>query len=106
MTPYIVKRTASTGYGLFSTRDMKENERLCRVDLRNLRKYTLDELDRVVQEHTELDGGHANYVGHGKYVIEDSPASYMNHSCDPNCYFRMKSIAVYDVFSRRNIAAG
>lgn len=30
----------------------------------------------------------------------------MNHSCDPNCYFKMRSIAVYDVYAFRDIRQG
>ena len=26
-----------------------------------------------------------DYVGEDRYVIDNSPASYMNHSCEPNC---------------------
>jgi ribosomal protein S18 acetylase RimI-like enzyme len=106
MVAYVVMETVEKGYGVFATRDIKENEHICHVDLRGLPSYTLDELERQVAAHPELTGDHANYVGHGKYVIEDSPASYMNHSCAPNCYFQMKSIAVYDVFAFRDIAAG
>jgi hypothetical protein len=71
-----------------------------------MKRYTLDELDRETAVHPEMDGDHANYVGRGKYVLEDSPAAYMNHSCDPNCEFKMHSIAVYDVYAIKDIAVG
>jgi hypothetical protein len=89
-----------------ATRDIRQGDHVFHVDLRSLKRYTLDELESEVRAHPELDGDHANFVGHGKYVIEDTPASYMNHSCDPNRYFKMRSIPVYDVFALRDILKG
>jgi SET domain-containing protein len=106
MANYTLSETSEKGYGVFAVKDIKQGEHVFHVDLTGLEKYTLAELERVVESNPELDGDHANYVGRGKYVIEDTPASYMNHSCDPNCYFKMKSIAVYDVHALRDIAEG
>lgn len=91
---------------MFAARDIKQGEHVFHVDLRGFQRYTLAELERAVEQDPELDGDHANYVGHGRYVLEETPASYMNHSCDPNCFFRMTSIAVYDVHALRDIAEG
>ena len=106
MAIYRIEHTPGKGYGVFAARDIRQGEHIFHVDLRGLKRYTPDELEREVQAHPEIDGDHANYVGNGKYVIEETPASYMNHSCDPNCYFKMQSIAVYDVFALHNILAG
>jgi SET domain-containing protein len=106
MAMYVLKKTSAKGYGVFAAKDIRQGEHIFHVDLNVFEKYALDELERVVAENPELDGDHANYVGHGKYVIEDTPASYMNHSCAPNCYFQMRSIAVYDVYALRDIARG
>lgn len=106
MANYELKKTSEKGYGVFATREIKRKEHLFHIDLTGFQSYTLAELERAVAENPALDGDHANYVGHGKYVIEHTPASYMNHSCDPNCYFDMQSIAVYDVYALRDIAAG
>lgn len=106
MTVYKIQETAGRGLGLFAAMDIREGERICCVDLRGLERYTPEELECLVAQHPELDGDHPNYVGHGKYIIDYSPASYMNHSCDPNCYFKMASIGVYDVFAVRDIAEG
>lgn len=101
-----LSETSEKGYGVFAARAIKQGEHIFHIDLTALEKYTLADLERAVEEDPELDGDHANYVGRGKYVIEDTPASYMNHSCDPNCCFRMKPIAVYDVCALRDIAEG
>lgn len=106
MVKYVLKESPGKGTGLFAARDIAAGEHICHVDLRGLQKYTPEELERAVQENPEVDDDHANYVGQGKYVIEFMPASYMNHACDPNCYFKMHAIAVYDVHALRDIAGG
>ena len=106
MASYILRETPEKGRAVFAARDIKQREHIFHVDLNGFQKYTLAELERAVAENPELDGDHANYVGRGKYVLEDTSASFMNHSCDPNCYFKMKSIAVYDVYALRDIAEG
>lgn len=106
MAKHILKETAGRGWGLFADREIRQGDQIWHVDLNGLQKYSLAELERAVEREPELDGDHANYVGRGKYVIETTPASYMNHSCNPNCVFRMKSIPVYDVYALKDIAEG
>ena len=98
-----LKKTKNKGTGLFTTRDIKKGEHLFHVDLRGLDRYTVEEIDALSKSNPYIDGDHSNYVGWGKYVIEDTMPSYMNHSCDPNCIYKMRSIAVYDVYAIRNI---
>ncbi|MEJ2262789.1 MAG: SET domain-containing protein [Anaerolineales bacterium] len=102
MEIFVLKKTLNKGYGLFAARDIHKGEQIFHVDLTSLRKYALEEFEK----HRELDGDHADYVGRGKYVIDDSPRCYMNHCCDPNCIYRMKSIPVKDLFALRDIKAG
>jgi hypothetical protein len=97
-----LKPTSGTGHGVFAARSIKQGELIFHIDLRSLVKMTPAEIDA----HPELDGDHSDYVGRGKYVVDDSPASYMNHSCDPNCYYKMRSIAVKDVYALRDIEEG
>jgi len=106
MAIFVLKNVQGKGKGVFATRPVEKSDHIFHVDLSSRVKYPLDELERAVKQNPELDGDHANYVGHGKYVIEYSPASYMNHSCNPNCFFEMKSISVYDVYAQRDIAEG
>jgi SET domain-containing protein len=100
-----IRETENKGYGLFATRDIREGEFILRIDLGPLQRFSLAALETYVEAHG-LDGDHADYVGHGKYVLDDSPGSYMNHSCDPNCVYTMRSIAVKDVYALRDIVAG
>ena len=106
MDIYELKSTPEKGMEVFAARDFRQGEWIFHVDLRTFKPYTLAELENEVQRHPELNGDHANYIGYGKYVIEETPAAYMNHSCDPNCYFKMRSIAVYDVYAFRDIRQG
>lgn len=53
-----------------------------------------------------IDGDHSDYAGWGRYVVDHSPGSYINHSCDPNCYVKMRSIRVKDVYALRGIRRG
>jgi SET domain-containing protein len=99
---FIITDTLDKGLGVFASRDVKKGEHIFHVDLRGLKKYSVDEID----ENPELEGDHADYVGRGKYVIDHSPASYMNHSCSPNCYVKMRTIAVKDVHALLDIAEG
>jgi len=101
----MLKDAPGKGQGLFAARAIRQGKHILHVDLNIFAPYTLAELERVVAQNPALNGDHANYVGHGHYVIEETPAAYMNHSCDPNCYFKMQSIAVYDVYALRDIAA-
>ncbi len=102
MQIYQVKLTTHKGYGVFAVRDIKAGERIFQVDRSKLRKYTVAEIDA----NTEIDGDHADYVGKGQYVIDESPASYVNHSCEPNCYYKMWSIARKDLHAARDIEVG
>jgi len=98
--------TSEKGFGIFAARRIVQGELIFHVDLNVFESYSLADLERIVAEHPELDGDHTNYAGRGKYVLEDTPASFMNHSCDPNCVFKMQSIAVYDVCALRDILEG
>ncbi|MFQ5871877.1 MAG: SET domain-containing protein [Candidatus Geothermarchaeales archaeon] len=98
----VIGKTKDRGLGVFALRGFREGELIFHVDLTGLKKRTVKE----ISEDPTLDGDHSDYVGHGKYVIDHSPASYMNHSCEPNTYVKMKTIAVKDVFALRPTQKG
>ena len=102
MAIYTLKKIGDKGAGVFATRDIKQGEHIFYKDLTKLKRYTVQEID----DNPDLDGDHADYVGNGKYVIDDSPFSYMNHSCEPSCYCKMSSIAIKDIYALRDIKAG
>jgi SET domain-containing protein len=102
MTAFVIEHTPHKGQGVFAARDIKAGELILRVDMTGLEKYAVEEIDRS----PALNGDHADYVGNGKYVIDDSPGSYVNHSCEPNCCYRMHAIARKDLHALRDIRAG
>ena len=101
---YEIRDAPDKGKGLFATRDIKKNEYLFHLDLNQLPGYTLEELaqDPKLNEM----GDHSDYQGKGKYVIDLSPPSYINHSCSPNLVCRMQTIAIKDIFAEKDIKNG
>jgi ribosomal protein S18 acetylase RimI-like enzyme len=106
MISYEIRIITGKGRGLFTQLKINKGQKLFEIDLSLFKKYKPEELQRAVEANPDLDGDHANYAGHGKYVIEETPAAYMNHSCDPNCCFKMHSIEKYDVIALCDITAG
>jgi hypothetical protein len=97
-----VRDAPGKGKGLFALRGFSEGETILHADLRGLKRYTLDE----IAADPTIDGDHSHYAGRGKYVIEDGPGAYMNHSCAPNCVLRKSAICVYDAVALRDISEG
>lgn len=69
-----------------------------------MKKYTLKE----ISENPKLQevSGHCDYAGDGKYVIDMSPHSYVNHSCDPNTYSEFENFDEVDLIALRDIKKG
>ena len=102
MDDFIIKKTRKKGLGVFALKSIKKGEHIFHSDLTRLKRYTVKE----IEEDPKLNGDHSDYVGHGKYVVDDSTFSYMNHSCDPNCYVKMKTIQISDVYALRDVKKG
>jgi uncharacterized protein len=102
MDLYLIQSTPDKGMGVFAARPIRTGELIFRIDLRGRPQYALRELAAL----SPWGNDHSDYVGRGRYAVDDSPASYMNHSCEPSCYYHMRSIAVKDVYAARDLAAG
>ena len=102
MKKVIVKKSGKKGKGLFAGKDFKEGEIILRSDIRKLKKRTLTEVSKLPRKIQE----HADYVGNGKYVIDMSPSSYINHSCEPNIAWRLKAIGKAEAYALRDIKKG
>jgi len=100
MKKHIVKKVGGKGKGLFSYKDIKEDEVLFKVDLSKQKSYALEEIDKM------SNNNHADYVGRGRYVISFHPYSYMNHSCNPNIVVKHTSIAKSTFIALRDIKKG
>ena len=88
---FILKKTKKKGTGLFTARHIEKGDVLFRIDMSGIPRYTVAEIDALAKANPTVNGDHSNYVGHGKYVIEETLPSYMNHSCDPNTIYKMHS---------------
>ena len=89
-----IKRSKIQGKGLFTTQDIKKGTLIIHLDLTKLKTYTLKEI-----KSSGIDSEHWDYVGRGKYVLDESLAAYMNHSCEPNCIIQMRTIAIKDIYA-------
>ena len=101
MRKFIIKKTKGKGKGLFSARDIKKGELIAKGNYTKLKKWTPKEI-----KESGIDSDHWDYVGKGKYILDCSPVSYMNHSCEPNCITKYRSMQVYEVHAYKNIKNG
>ena len=102
MKSLIVKKTSGKGKGVFANRDFKKGEKIMHNDMSKLKKLTLKEISKFPKEKRI----HSDYAGKGKYVIDMSTFSYVNHSCDANVEVKMKSILIKDAYALRKIKKG
>lgn len=101
---YEIKEIPGKGKGLFATRQIEKDEHIFHNDLSKLPYYSLEELNKHPQYEEYHD--HSDYVGNGQYVIDLSPVSFMNHSCDPNCVIKMKTVKISDYYALKEIKLG
>ena len=79
MKDVIVKKSKIDGYGIFAAHDFKKGDIVIKWDTTH--KLTLEDVKK-------LPGKEKNYVAYneGSYILMQSPAKYVNHSCNPNTY--------------------
>jgi len=106
MSIYYLAKIKDKGVGIFASRFIGKDEHIFHVDLSNQPRYSRAQLDQIAALDPDLDGDRSDYVGLAKYAFDNSPSAYMNHSCEPNCYIKMKSITVKDVYTLRDIEKG
>ena len=102
MKIFIIKKSVIKGKSLFTNKNIKKGEKIFHLNLNRLRRYSLEEIKKIKKINKE----HLDYVNDGKYVVDYSPASYINHSCNPNCYVKIINNYERDVFTLRNIVKG
>jgi SET domain-containing protein len=92
--PVIIKKSEIHGKGVFANRNFKKGQIIIRWDIS--RQLTKDQVKKLPKKDKE----YIAYV-HKKYILMQSPAKYVNHSCDSNTYSKnFKDIA------KRNIKKG
>lgn len=78
----IVKRVGKKGRGIFANRDFKKGELILNIIHKKIISY------KQADKLSNYYNNHMSYVGNNKYAIMYSPEKYVNHSCDPNAYFK------------------
>jgi SET domain-containing protein len=81
MPGVVVRDSGIEGKGVFAARDFRKGETV--LDWRNAKALSRAEFE-------QLPEGEKRYVAFfgGKIVLQDSPAKYVNHSCEPNTFVR------------------
>ncbi len=102
MKNFIIRKAGKKGQGVFAVRDIKKGEHVIKCDLTKLETYTVKELAK----HPQAKSDHWDEAGRGKWVLDYSPASYINHSCDPNCYTKYYSLKKKHIVAMRAIKKG
>jgi len=75
----VVKKSKIQGKGVFANRNFKKGETIIKWD-------TSHELSSA--EIKKLSGSDKKYIAflEGKYIVMQSPAKYVNHSCNANTF--------------------
>lgn len=102
MKKFIIKKFGNKGKGVFVLREYKRGDKIFHVNIGNLKKYTTEDINK----NKGINKNHLDYVGKGKYVVDYSMASFMNHSCNPNCYVKIRTNYKRDIYALRDIKKG
>ena len=87
----IVKYSKIHGKGVFALRDFKNGEIV--LDWHNAKRLSEEDLKKVPE-------GKKKYVAFCNriWVLQSSPAKYVNHSCEPNTFVKdFRDIALRDI---------
>lgn len=101
MKIFTIKKAGKKGHGVFATRNIKKGEHVIKCNLTKLKQYTPKDI-----EESGIDSEHWDEVGRGKWVLDFSPASYIDHSCNPNCVSKYYTLKKKDIIAFRDIKRG
>ena len=106
--PYVVRKSSIQGRGVFATRQIKKGTRIAeytgeRISNREAdRRYDDSHMKR---HHTFLFTLNKKTVVDGALTAGGGDASFINHSCDPNCEAIIRDSRIY-IYARRTIYPG
>lgn len=72
-----IKKTANRGKGIFALRNIKKGEVVLKRTGKILCVNSIKNIPKHIQDHWFP-------IGKKKYLLSNSPAKYLNHSCNPN----------------------
>ncbi len=86
-----VKKSPIEGMGAFAARDFKKGETILKWD-------TSETLTEEQVKDLSNDDKKYVYLIDGKYTVQQVPARYINHSCDPNtAVINFSDVAIKDI---------
>ena len=77
----IVKKSGVEGKGVFAARDLKSGETV--LDWHSAKKLSDEDLKKLPMKKKKYAA-----LCNMMWVLQSSPAKYVNHSCDPNTFVR------------------
>lgn len=99
----VVKKAGKKGKGVFALRNFKEGDVILHVDLtKNKNIVSKEDVPKLSKE----DRNHTTYIGRGKYLIDYSTGSLINHSCNPNTFCKNKRYLKCDIVAIKDIKKG
>ncbi len=98
-----IKNTAKKGKGVFATRNFKKESTLLHVNLSGSNRIISK---KDINKLSLKDRSHLDYMGKGKYAIDYSIFSYINHSCNPNSYVKYINLKDKCVIAIKDIKKG
>ncbi len=88
----IIKKSKIHGKGVFANRDFRKGETVIKWDLSTI--LTKEEVDKLPKKEKR----YVSILKDDRYVLHQTPARYVNHSCDPNTYTKNnKDVASRDI---------
>jgi uncharacterized protein len=88
------------GRGVFAARAIRRGEVILRVD-----DSRVVDADHPLQPELGEEAMHRDFLPDGTIVLMQAPERYINHSCDPNCFYYSVERQRF-VMAKRDIAAG
>lgn len=99
----IVKSAGKKGRGVFANQNFEKDDVILTADYSKRKdRVSRKDISRLSQE----DQNHLDYVGRGRYVVDYSPISMINHSCAPNAYVKYSSIKRKVILASKDIKKG
>ncbi len=94
----VVKKSKINGKGVFATKDFKKDEPILDVD----NSHVVTDISKLTKENYDFD---LDFLANGKIIWMQPPEKYINHSCDPNLYFKTIG-GIRKVYALRDISKG
>jgi SET domain-containing protein len=100
---YIIKKSGKKGRGVFANKNIKKGDKIIHCNYTKKKKIIRE---KDIQKLPKDEQNHLDSVGRGKWVVDYSPISIANHSCNPNCFIKYKNRKIKDLVAIRDIKKG